>query len=67
VTDFMKLKIKLAQSFRCAHRNSMCVHVFIGLSIHIYIYEYLTFYCVSKKRFDMQLLTGANRTWREGF
>jgi hypothetical protein len=32
VTDFMNLKIKPAQSFRCAHRGRVCVHVFIWVS-----------------------------------
>jgi hypothetical protein len=27
VTNFMNLKIKPAQSFKCAHRDSMCVHM----------------------------------------
>jgi hypothetical protein len=30
--DFVNLKIKLAQSFEGAHRNRVCVHVFIGVS-----------------------------------
>jgi hypothetical protein len=42
VTDFVNLKIKPTQSFRCAHRGRMCVRVFIGVSAHtcmsIYIY-----------------------------
>jgi hypothetical protein len=32
VTDFVNLKIKLAQSFRGAHRGKVCVRVFIGVS-----------------------------------
>jgi hypothetical protein len=32
VTDFMNLKIKSAQSFRCAQRGRVCVRVFIGVS-----------------------------------
>jgi hypothetical protein len=32
VTDFLNLKIKLAQSFGGAHRGSVCVCVFIGVS-----------------------------------
>jgi hypothetical protein len=32
VTDFMNLKIKPAQSFRCAHRGRVCVYVFIWVS-----------------------------------
>jgi hypothetical protein len=31
VTDFINLKIKPAQSFRGAHRDRVCVHMFIGL------------------------------------
>jgi hypothetical protein len=34
VTDFVNLKIKPAQSFRCAHRSRVCICVFIGVSIH---------------------------------
>jgi hypothetical protein len=37
VTDFMNLKIKTAQSFRCAHRGRVCVRVFIGMSVRIYM------------------------------
>jgi hypothetical protein len=32
VTDFVNLKIKPIQSFGCAHRDMMCVRVFIGVS-----------------------------------
>jgi hypothetical protein len=32
VTNFVNLKIKSAQSFRCAHRDRVCVRVFIGVS-----------------------------------
>jgi hypothetical protein len=32
VTDFMNLKIKPAQSFRCAHTGRVCICVFIGVS-----------------------------------
>jgi hypothetical protein len=31
VTDFVNLKIKLAQSFKYTHRNKIYVHVFIYL------------------------------------
>jgi hypothetical protein len=37
VTDFVNLKIKLSQSFRCAHKNKVCVRIFIGMSNHMYI------------------------------
>jgi hypothetical protein len=42
VTDFMNLKIKLAQSFGGAHRDRVCVCVLIGVSastcMSIYVY-----------------------------
>jgi hypothetical protein len=47
VTNFMHLKIKLAQSFEGAHSGRMCVCIFIGECL--YVYEYLHLYCVSKK------------------
>jgi hypothetical protein len=34
VTDFMNLKIKLAQSFEGAHRGKMCMRVFIEVNAH---------------------------------
>jgi hypothetical protein len=48
VTDFVNLKIKLAQSFRGTHRGSVCV---CGYSSECsYVYEYLCLYCIFKKR-----------------
>jgi hypothetical protein len=37
MTDFVNLKINPAQSFEVAHRDRMCVHVFIGVSTRTYI------------------------------
>jgi hypothetical protein len=37
VTDFMNLKIKLTQSFRCDHRGKVYVCVFIWISVHTYM------------------------------
>jgi hypothetical protein len=37
VTDFMNLKIKLTQYFRCVHKNS----VFIEVSVHTYMMIYV--------------------------
>jgi hypothetical protein len=34
VTDFVNLKIKPTQSFRCVYRGRVCVRVFIGVSAH---------------------------------
>jgi hypothetical protein len=33
MTDFVNLKIKPAQSFKCVHKVSVCVRVFIGVSV----------------------------------
>jgi hypothetical protein len=35
VTDFVYLNIKPVQSFKCAHKSSIYVRVFIGMSVHI--------------------------------
>jgi hypothetical protein len=35
VTDFMNLKIKPIQSFGCAHRDSVCLRVFIEVSANM--------------------------------
>jgi hypothetical protein len=45
MSDFVNLKIKPAQSFKCVYRDKICVYVFIEMSIHIcmsiYIYNIL--------------------------
>jgi hypothetical protein len=46
VTDFVNLKIKPAQSFKCAHRDSVCTRVY--RSVYSNIYKYLCLYCVSR-------------------
>jgi hypothetical protein len=53
--DFMNLKIKPAQSFRDAHNDNMyvCVH----RSEYSYMYEYPRFYCVSKKRISILIIS----------
>jgi hypothetical protein len=45
LSDFINLKIKLAQSFRCVQRDRVCVRVFIEVSDHMYmsIYIYTVF------------------------
>jgi hypothetical protein len=35
VTDFVNLKIKSAQSFKCVNRGRVCVRVFIEVSARI--------------------------------
>jgi hypothetical protein len=46
VTDFMNLKIKLAQSFRDDHISRIYMCVFIEMSTHIYIYMSICIYTV---------------------
>jgi hypothetical protein len=50
VTDFINLKIKLDQSFRGAHRDSVCVHIFIVLSAHTYMSIYVCTVFIKKTR-----------------
>jgi hypothetical protein len=49
VTDFVNLKIKLAQFFKYAHRNKMCIYMFIGVSTHTYINSYVCTVFLKKK------------------
>jgi hypothetical protein len=37
VTDFVNLKIKLVQSFRCVHIDRVCAYIIIGVSAHTYM------------------------------
>jgi hypothetical protein len=36
MTDLVNLKIKPAQSFRCAHKGRVCVHMFIEVYLRLY-------------------------------
>jgi hypothetical protein len=49
VTDFVNLNIKSAQSFKDVHRAKMCIHVFIGVSNHMYISIYVCIMFLEKK------------------
>jgi hypothetical protein len=40
VTDFVNLKNKPTQSFRGTHKDRMCIHVFIGVSVRTYMSIY---------------------------
>jgi hypothetical protein len=35
VIDFINLKIKPAQYFRCAHKSMVCMRIFIGVSVFV--------------------------------
>jgi hypothetical protein len=37
MTDFVNLKINPAQSFECAHKNRLHVHMFIGINAYTYM------------------------------
>jgi hypothetical protein len=56
VTDFMNLKIKLAQSFGGAHRGRVCMRMFIGVSGCT---------CMSICICTMLLKKGFSCTWRK--
>jgi hypothetical protein len=47
VIDFMNLKIKSSQSFECARKDSVCIHMFIEMNAHMSMIIYI--YSVSKK------------------
>jgi hypothetical protein len=53
VIDFVNFKIKSVQSFRCAHRDRICVCIYKGECL--YVYEYLCLYCVFKKVIHLYL------------
>jgi hypothetical protein len=56
VTDFVNLKIKPAQSFRCAHKGRVCVRVFIGVSARMCLSIYVC--TVFLKKIFVVLLVG---------
>jgi hypothetical protein len=54
VIAFVDLKIKLIQSFECAHESRMCVRVFIGVNDHMYISIYI--YTVFLKKLTLLII-----------
>jgi hypothetical protein len=58
VTNFINLKIKLPQSFECAHRNIVCVCACINRHNYSYMFEYLRLYCLSLKNGSL------NKNWK---
>jgi hypothetical protein len=55
VTDFVNLKINLAQSFRGVYRGR--VYVCVHMGEYSYVYEYIRFYCVSKKSLQLVFIS----------
>jgi hypothetical protein len=49
VTDFVNLKIKSAQSFRGTHRNTIYMHIFIGVNVHMCMNIYVSTIFLTKK------------------
>jgi hypothetical protein len=52
VTDFVNLKIKSAQSFRGTHRDTIYMHIFIGVNIHMCMNIYVSTIFLIKKIFQ---------------
>jgi hypothetical protein len=59
VTDFVNLKIKSTQSFRCAYKSKM--YVCIYRSECSYIYKYLYLYYISEKSLTYKCANEFNR------
>jgi hypothetical protein len=41
MTNFINLKIKSVQSFKCVHKGMVCVRIFIGINAHTYMSIYI--------------------------
>jgi hypothetical protein len=63
VTDFVNLKIKPTQFFRCAHRGRIYMCVFIELSVHTYMNIYVCSVFLKKGLYRDQVVCRA-RTWQ---
>jgi hypothetical protein len=55
MTDFVNLKIKLAQSFRDVYRGR--VYVCVHMGEYSYVYKYIRLYCVSKKSLQLVFIS----------
>jgi hypothetical protein len=67
VTDFVNLKIKPAQSFRCAHRGRVCVRVFIEVIAHTCMSIYVCTVFLKKPRSKISDLEKANMRCKNKF
>jgi hypothetical protein len=56
VTDFVNFKIKLSQSFRYAHRDRVCVCIFIEINTHTCITIYVCTVFIKKRTLYMEAL-----------
>jgi hypothetical protein len=51
MTDFINLKIKPTQSFKCTHRSRVCVYIFIVMRTHTCMSIYVCTVFLEKQRF----------------
>jgi hypothetical protein len=49
VIDFVNIKIKSIQSFRCTYRDKIYIRIFIGVSTYTYINIYIYIMFVKKE------------------
>jgi hypothetical protein len=69
--NFVNLKIKLTQSFKDAHKDKMCVRVFIVVSTHMFTNIYVCTVFLNKKmrearRYSLKQLEFSNTTLTNG-
>jgi hypothetical protein len=65
VTDFVNLKIKSIQSFKYVYSDSMCVHVFIGVSDRTYMnYRTVCFFIKKVRSYTVRTHTCSVSTYR---
>jgi hypothetical protein len=62
MTDFVNLKIKLTQSFGCAHENKVCVHIFREVNTRMCMRIYVCIIFLTKKNTHGFVKQGA-RNW----
>jgi hypothetical protein len=55
LTDFVNLKIKLIQSFGCTYRGRVYIYMFIGMSAHTYISNYICNMFLKKEKTERKL------------
>jgi hypothetical protein len=55
LTDFVNLKIKLTRSFGCTHRDRVYACMFIGMSTHTYISNYVCNVFLKKEKTERKL------------
>jgi hypothetical protein len=59
----VNLKIKLTQSFRCAHRDRVCMRVFIWVSAHTYMSIYVCTVFLKKEQGELVRQSVSGKLW----